>query len=405
MPFPFVAVTLPADTPPAYVSGLLSACTQAYPEGTCRTDNEDSPPTLGASDRDPADLGGTSAVRSPLGGSATLEGGTNSGPGSGSSGPGSGSGNGSGNASSSGTSSGNSESDSASENAPGAPFPMVVPTASSSASDEVILATVTWSTPTTATLVLGLHHWRNQRWISRSVVFKEQDQPLERYRAIGFTIGSLAETVAEVARLEREARSMGEPVPTEPPPTPKPSPPSRPAAAPPVVAPPLGDASFDITTQTPARWFVRGYAAGEFGEGFDAMRRGGTLGVGFYGESWGGHLSGYYTDASGNGLSAAFSGIEVTLDLRIMLQSVEAQLSLGGGYGHLDARFTKETSQDFPTGIMAVNFMPARWVVAPYLGIGARLFRGFVTDVPGLDHLGPITPFLQVGLALGSPTE
>lgn len=368
MPFPFVAVTLPADTPPAYVTGLLSACTQAYPEGTCRTDGDDSPLSRDTSAGAPtiAD-GGSEETGVPVVGSAP-------------------------------------------ETAPtpldgGPSLPGAAP-ASTSDDDEMILATVTWGTPTTATLVLGFPHWRNQRWISRSVVFKEQDQPLERYRALGFTIGSLAETVAEVARLEREARATEEPDPPEPTATATTAVPVPPR---PEKLTTIDDTRLDVpaepTTQRPPYWFVRGYAAGEFGEGFDAMRRGGTLGVGFYRESWGGHVSGYYTDASGNGLSAAFAGIELMFDFRVLLQSVEAQLSLGGGYGHLDARFSKETSQDYPTAVMAVNFMPAHWVVAPYIGVGARMFQGFVTDVPGLDHLGPITPFLHVGLALGSPGE
>jgi hypothetical protein len=367
VPFPFVAVTLPADTPPAYVTGLLSACTQAYPEGACRTDSDDSPLS-----RDAAGGGSTVPAEASDAASAPAVG-------------------------------------SAPETAPTLPDPAPslpgakVPT--SSEDDEMILATVTWGTPTTATLVLGFPHWRNQRWISRSVVFKEQDQPLERYRALGFTIGSLAETVAEVARLEREARASEEPDPPDPTAAATVSVPPSPEKLPAVDVPLLDEAPRERAAQRPAYWFVRGYAAGEFGEGFDAMRRGGTLGVGFYRESWGGHVSGYYTDASGNGLSAAFAGIELMFDFRVLLQSVEAQLSLGGGYGHLDARFSKETSQDFPTAVMAVNFMPAHWVVAPYIGVGARMFRGFITDVPGLDHLGPITPFLHVGLALGSPGQ
>jgi hypothetical protein len=124
-----------------------------------------------------------------------------------------------------------------------------------------------------------------------------------------------------------------------------------------------------------------------------------------YGESWGGHVSGYYTDASGNGLQAAFSGVELKLDLRVALEMLEAQISIGGGYGHLDARITKEASQDYATGVIAVNVMPAQWVVAPFVGVGARVFRGFVTDVAEFDHLGPITPYLHVGVALGTPSK
>src|SRR5690606_4115904 len=151
----------------------------------------------------------------------------------------------------------------------------------------VIVANVTWQTPTTATVLLGLPHWRNHRWIERSVPFKEHDQPLERYRALGFTIGSLAVTIAEVAKLEQEARE------TTPPPdavTEKRDTESRPveaAAAPsatatpaPIYGPPDPvDIPIVASDDEASRVFVRGYVAGELGQGFDALRRGGTIAI------------------------------------------------------------------------------------------------------------------------------
>ncbi len=362
MPFPFVAVTLPDDTPPAYVAGLLSACTQAYPEGTCRTAAAGSLPAVTPNP--------TSDVAPPV----------NSGPLQ------------------------NPSSEAASTERPLGEKDV---TPEGANSDSAIVANITWANPTTALLQLGLPHWRNHRWVSRTITFKEHDQPVERYRALGFTIGSLSVTVGEVARLEQEARESEKPPPAAAveKPTPAPAPPTA------VVTPRrVGTGASEDQTppsplETPSHWFLRGYLAGELGEGFDAVRRGGTLGVGLYGESWGGHVSGYYTDASGNGLQAAFSGVELKLDLRVALEMLEAQISIGGGYGHLDARITKEASQDYATGVIAVNVMPAQWVVAPFVGVGARVFRGFVTDVAEFDHLGPITPYLHVGVALGTPSK
>lgn len=359
MPFPFVAVTLPDDTPPAYVAGLLSACSQAYPEGSCRSDPDSSLPAATAENAEP----GRATARP---GQAT-------------------------------NASGDTPSR-ANASAPGA------------SRDAVILANITWLDPTTATVLLGLPHWRNHRWIERSVSFKEQDQPLERYRALGFTIGSLAVTVGEVARLEQEARES-EPVvvkdspsaATTPPPKPPVAAPTTPrgvedvGSAPPVTLP--GEDS------PPSAVMVRGYLAGELGEGFDTVRRGGSVSLGLFGQRWGGRVQGYYTDASGNGLEATFSGIELSADLRLDWQVLEANLCVGGGYGQLSAQVDKQTSQVFPSGLVALNIMPARWALAPFLGFGARIFRGFDTDVPGLDAFGPVTPFVHLGLTLRTPDD
>ncbi len=356
MPFPFVAVTLPDDTPPAYVAGLLSACSQAYPEGSCRRDSDSSSPATNSAEGTGSPKPEVNVVPDPPRAAAVEDG--------------------------------------------------------ESPKDVVILANITWSDATTATVLLGLPHWRNQRWIERSVPFKEHDQPLERYRALGFTVGSLAVTVAEVARLEREAR---EPLPESPKPHSEPPPEAKPQPPPPTSKPltpprpndPLDtiDAREPPDDDEPSTLFVRGYVAGEMGEGFDTVRKGGALGLGLFGRRWGGHVSGYYTDASRSGLDATFAGLELTLDLRFEWEMLEANVRVGGGYGNLTARIDKEASALYPTGIVGVNLMPSRWRWAPYFGFGMRLFRGVETDAPGLDTLGPLTPYLQLGLALGSQSN
>lgn len=356
MPFPFVAVTLPDDTPPAYIAGLLSACSQAYPEGSCRT-GAAAPPNTGATgDSAPEKTGGSPKDQTP-----TKSGG-----------------------------------------------PVSQPQSVESADDlPVIVANVAWSGDTTATVLLGLPHWRDHRWIERSVPFKEHDQPIERYRALGFTIGSLAVTVSEVAKLEQEARETQPqtelPAPTtESAPAPKAAPPETIAIVPAAEPPDAVDNPPVIIDTSPTRLFVRGYFAGELGEGFDPIRRGGTAGIGLFGRRWGAHVSGYYSDASGRGLHATFAGVEVTADVRVRWSAIEANFRVGGGYGHVNARVQKEGSQAFPSAVVAVNLIPARWQVAPYLGLGVRIFRGVDTDVPGLEPLGPITPFVQLGFVLSS---
>lgn len=344
MPFPFVAVTLPDETPPPYVAGLLSACTQAYHEGTCGIAGGRPPPAQ-------LETEGTSAPEPRLAEATPSNG-------------------------------------------------------AAVASESRILADVRWEDTTTATLQLGLPHWRNHRWLTRTITFKEHDQLVERYRAIGFTIGSLSITVAEVARLEQEAREgESEPEPTAPTT-------ATPSSEPPSPAAPPAPASSQPFTRvepaahaTPSNWFVSGYVAGELGEGFDAIRRGGTLGVGIYGQYWGGHVSGYYTDASGNGLTAAFSGVELKLDVRLTAKVFETRVSVGAGYGHLDAKVTKEATHDFATGVVSVNIRPSQWAVAPFLGVGARVFRGFTTDVPALDDLGPVAPYVQLGVTFNAPHD
>lgn len=359
MPFPYVAVTLPDDTPPAYVAGLLSACSQAYPEGNCRRDPDSSLPTA----TDESAESGRTVTRPAQ--TADTHGDT----------------------------------------------PTHANTSDAAPQREaVILANITWLDPTTATVLLGLPHWRNHRWIERSVSFKEQDQPLERYRALGFTIGSLAVTVGEVARLEQEARESEPAVATDSP-SAATTPPPKPAPAAPTATLRIEDVPVGSGAHAPEEpWepsvvVVRGYLAGELGEGFDTVRRGGSVGLGLFSRRWGGRVQGYYTDASSNGLEAAFSGVELSADLRLDWQVLEANLCIGGGYGHLSAQVDKQTSQVFPSGLVALNIMPARWTLAPYLGFGTRIFRGFDTDVPGLDSLGPVTPFVQLGLTLRTPDD
>lgn len=355
MPFPYVAVTLPDDTPPAYVAGLLSACSQAYPQGGCRSGAEGSapPPHVATSETDGAAHGSPAiATREP---------------------------------------------------APTSPPRAVVPDSPTSEAP-VILANVSWPDSTTATLLLGLPHWGNHRWLERSLTFKEQDQPLERYRALGFTVGSLAVTVSEVARLEQEAHqadTLAAPTKTSPASetTAAAAPRQKPAAAPPPEddAPP-GAADPVTVDITPVDLSFRGTLAGEIGEGFSVVRRGAAVGLGLSGESWGVQVNGSYTDVSGGLLTASLAGAEAALTFQTDWQYINAQLYLGGGYHLLSARVTKQSDQAFPSGVFGVNLTQTHWSIAPFLGLGARFFDSFTTDVPELGTLGTFSPFVMLGV-------
>src|SRR5262249_180909 len=79
-----------------------------------------------------------------------------------------------------------------------------------------------------ARIELGLRSSQASEWSSRDLVFKPGDDELERYRALGFAIGTL------VARQTEPAA----PAPPEAPAPPPPSSPPPPAAVPAKVPPP-----------------------------------------------------------------------------------------------------------------------------------------------------------------------
>lgn len=82
---------------------------------------------------------------------------------------------------------------------------------------EVIKATLRWQSDTLVELRMGLEHWRERRWYRQVVRFSEEDEPPERYRTLGYTVGSLAGTIQQISRAERDAKRKEQTDPITPP--------------------------------------------------------------------------------------------------------------------------------------------------------------------------------------------
>lgn len=72
--------------------------------------------------------------------------------------------------------------------------------------DSDLVAELHWVSEHEASVAIGLSSWLENRWVRRRLIFQREDVPAERYRSLGFALGSLAGTVVEVAQLEAEAR-------------------------------------------------------------------------------------------------------------------------------------------------------------------------------------------------------
>ena len=152
---------------------------------------------------------------------------------------------------------------------------------------DALVAHVRWLSPTEAEISLGLRRWRPERQVQRRLAFDASDAELERNRSVGFALGSLAGTVAEVARLEREARAEqdgGAAVPPEPATEASntPNQPNKPEAARPATAPARAETGVNVRLDpTPAvpsgppnDWRL-GYSLGALvGTGFEKPRLG-----------------------------------------------------------------------------------------------------------------------------------
>lgn len=69
-----------------------------------------------------------------------------------------------------------------------------------------LAAEVRWLDGTSALVSLGLRRWRESQWLQRELRFRPEDEPPERYRALGLALGSLAGTVVQVTQIEATAR-------------------------------------------------------------------------------------------------------------------------------------------------------------------------------------------------------
>lgn len=360
MPFPFVAVTLPPDTPPAYVTALLEACTQAYGEGECKAATDSAGPATSATSPQP-----------PLGVKPN---------------------------------------DSGRVSPPTAPADQPPASSNSSvATDGRISATVGWQDALRAEIFLGLPDWLTSRWIEWHLDFKEQDQLVERHRAVGFALGRLAVTVAEVARREREfqgAVATAEPPPSavapraEPPPVEQPSTQPAPAtvSTQPIPLQVVDDHSPYAPTSESSLLFAARLGA-ELGTGFRGLRIGGAVGGELvFDQRYVLGLRGYLTR---DAFEATFAGVELLGGLHFEPEPIELQLTLGAGWNYVSARQDKAAFEHVVGGVACVGLALSKTAVSPFLNVAMSVLQeGVDTNVPSLSAYGPVVPRVQVGLKL-----
>jgi hypothetical protein len=356
VPFPFVAVTLPPDTPPAYTAALLEACTQAYGEGDCRT----APGTTRTAEgQSPGDTSAPSAA------------------------------------------------DSTASPAPSTVSPTSEPTAEPLAADSLgeprILATVGWQDDLRAEVFLGMPHWINSRWIEWHLAFKEQDQLVERHRAVGFALGRLAATVAEVAQREREGQQAeNKEVPSRPKPTESPAPPLQTPptdSTPTVLVKPL-PAPLELEDEAPdteSSVFSAALLGAELGTGFRGVRIGGAAGFELTFDNR--FVLGLRGHLTGDTFHATFAGAEILGGIVWEPGPIEIQLSFGGGWNYVSARVDKTAFEHVVGGVGSLGFALSGTAISPFLNFGASLLQeGINTNVAGLNAFGPVVPRLQLGI-------
>lgn len=384
MPFPFVAVTLPPDTPPAYSAVLIEACSHAYSVGDCRLNAATAVPPSQATAAD-----GPKATSQPKSVTPSPP-----------------------------------QAPPAASSAPIPPTAAVVqppppPGADSSQAaplnapavakhsngDDTISGMVVWVDDHTAELQLGLTHWRNNRWLERELTFKDGDEPLERHRAVGFALGSLAGTVAEVARLERESHDHEQPTST-------PSPPPEAGeaqAVPPPAAPPEPVRPSPTFSPSPdsAPWLApQLWLAFDAGSGFAQPRLGAMAGLGLrFDPPWTIKLTVRYAreTVSEQLVVADYANVGLGAAARFAVGWLEVHAGLGGAMDMIWVRSSaaggKRVARPEWWGTGELTFLPRRPLVAPFLTVGGALVRPLDTDIDGLSY-GPWHWYSQLGLSI-----
>ncbi len=214
-------------------------------------------------------------------------------------------------------------------------------------------AEVEWKSETQAELFVKPEAWPEKQWLQRGLRFERADDPLERHRTLGYAIGSLAGTAAEIL-LRRDAQpapTMEPPETSEPAeePPPEPNPKAAPAAppsllpAPPVssIPPPRAD---DLAPLQGA------YAAGFFvGSGFEKARLGGGLGIQLiWQRHWTGQLWLSYSRERQTRAGISPSHLEgaVLLGHRLLLGPIATTLAAGVYLEHLSIPTTIGDASD-----------------------------------------------------------
>jgi hypothetical protein len=132
------------------------------------------------------------------------------------------------------------------------------------------IAIVTWDESDRARIEVGIRRDPVSEWRTRELVFQAADAALERYRSVGFVIGTLTTAARDDAGVAQ---------PPEPEPAPEPAPPPLPAPKP-TPAPPPREPEPEPERSSPPRGWVG--LAGMLGGGLDRgpARYGGELFVG-----------------------------------------------------------------------------------------------------------------------------
>jgi len=235
------------------------------------------------------------------------------------------------------------------------------------------VAIVTWDGRQLAVRVqVGVRRAPETRWLMRDMHFKQADQPVERWRAVGLTIATLVGELpghGETALAAQPAAKSAPPKPIRR----KPPPPPLPAPA------------------RPPRWWIEAGALLGPGLGAGAPRGGGFAGGAYLLGDLPllAHVSlGYAArPADVRGVSVQFLTLQAGLGARLELDAADLELDgrLGASLERIGASATRSGAEDSGSRIL------------PALHLGADIgwpARGFLALVAGAD-----------GWALQSPTR
>ena len=212
--------------------------------------------------------------------------------------------------------------------------------ATNAAGTPPLQAEVRWTSETEAQLFVKPGEWPEKQWLRRGLRFERADEPLERHRTLGYAIGSLAGTAAEMLRRQEAEAEIPPEVPTSaevtakpPPPPARPAPPPQPAQS--------------AAAQPPTRTLspIQGaYAAGLLiGSGFESARFGAALGIQLiWQQHWTGQLWLSYSGEreTRGGLSPSHIEGAVLLGHRFILGPIATTLSGGLHVEHLSVPTT-----------------------------------------------------------------
>lgn len=219
---------------------------------------------------------------------------------------------------------------------------------------------------------LGLRRSAGDEWHTRELAFEPHDDPLERWRTIGFAIGTLAQAVEDERPAEPEAPPNA---PVEP--SPQPLKTSEPQRSEPAPAP---------RAQSPGAWFDGAFGAGP---AFDPVRwrAGGTLRTGIELARSGP----YFTASTFYAKSLAVSGSRLDLEWLGFAAGVGHPLLGGDGAAGLEARVEATLSRLQVTATDAPRVDRGdRWLFGGRLGVDGTLWLS-----PWLAAIGSIEGSLQ----------